>query len=469
MVIYRQLKIKNNVMKKCNLNFVLLLFLFHNLVWTQCANIIKTGDSNAYIKKIDGTFLTWGFNESGQLGDGTLINRRSPVLLNFSDFSNLEKLSAATFHTIAIKDNGTLWAWGRNNYGELGDGTLINKNTPTQIGTDTDWKMVASGTSSFAIKTDGTLWAWGDNSSGQLGDGTMTNKLVPTQIGSDTDWKEIDSRFSHVLAIKDNGTLWAWGSNYSGQLGDGTTITKIIPTQIGSDNNWKSISSGYQHSVAQKLDGSVFVWGENSDGQLGDGTNIDKHSPIPIALQGNWISIKAGGNHTIALKDNGTIWGCGGNTFFQLDNTHINKNVFTQLTTQNDWILVNPAGNSTFAINEDFEIYGWGSNDVGEIGIGSPNYDIINPTLVTCQVLNTYEANTNIPISIYPNPVTDNLFIQNNSNSEIENISILDITGSVILKIKNSTSINLEKLSKGVYFIKIYSNGTTYTNKFFKL
>src|ERR1043165_6518327 len=131
---------------------------------------------------------------------------------------------------------GTLWAWGNNNSGQLGDGTTINSGTPTQIGTDTKWASITCGSGyTMALKNDGTLWAWGNNSSGQLGDGTTTDKTTPTQIGTDTKWVGIACGDRHTVAVKSDGTLWAWGYNGTGQLGDGSTIDKASPIQIGAD------------------------------------------------------------------------------------------------------------------------------------------------------------------------------------------------------------------------------------------
>src|ERR1043165_4757221 len=148
-------------------------------------------------------------------------------------------------HILEIRE-GTLWAWGDNLYGQLGDGTTIDKHNPIQIGTDNKWiNAYANYGHSCGLKSDGTLWAWGSNSDGCLGDGTNIDKLIPCQIGTDNDWISIASGFHHTLGLKSNGTLWAWGLNDFGQLGDGTIVQRLNPVQIGTDSDWINIATGW--------------------------------------------------------------------------------------------------------------------------------------------------------------------------------------------------------------------------------
>ena len=163
-------------------------------------------------------------------------------------------ISAEGFHSAALKSNGTLWTWGSNWKGQLGDGTNIDRNTPTRIGVDSDWLAISAGAlHTIALKSDGTLWTWGDNEYSQLGDGTgIISRYTPTRIGTDTDWIEIAGGGTHTLALKSDGTLWAWGYNYFGQLGDGTDARKNIPTRIGTDTDWTAVSAGAGHSLALK-------------------------------------------------------------------------------------------------------------------------------------------------------------------------------------------------------------------------
>ncbi len=187
----------------------------------------------------------WGNNYRGKLGDGTTVDKIVPTQIG-SDPS-WKQISPGYNHVVSIKTDGTLWVWGFNYYGQLGDGTTVEKHSPIQIGSDTNWKQVESGgvNHSIAIKTDGTLWAWGFNSHGQLGDGTLVDKLVPIQIGTNTNWKQVALGIANTVVVKTNGTLWDWGGNYFGQLGDGTLVDKLVPTQIGSSSNWVQVSTGY--------------------------------------------------------------------------------------------------------------------------------------------------------------------------------------------------------------------------------
>ena len=149
----------------------------------------------------------------------------------------VKAISAGGYYTIALKTDGSLWAWGSNENGQLGDGTNTNRKLSVQIGTETDWFAISAGSdSTIALKMDGSLWAWGSNYYGQLGDGTTTNRNAPVQIGTDYDWSAISAGSSHTIALKTDGSFWAWGRNVEGQLGDGATTNRNVPVQIIAGN-----------------------------------------------------------------------------------------------------------------------------------------------------------------------------------------------------------------------------------------
>jgi alpha-tubulin suppressor-like RCC1 family protein len=293
------------------------------------------------------------------------------------------QISVGTFHTLAITTDGTLWAWGKNDLGQLGDGTNINKNTPVRIGTESNWSKICAGADfTIAIKTDGTLWAWGNNLNGQLGDGTNTNKNVPTRIGTSTNWSEISAGTYHVLAIKTTGTLWAWGQNSYNILG--LSIASVnVPTQVGTATNWSKVSTKLWHSIAIKTDGTLWGWGRNNIGQLGNGTTTNLTTPTKIGIEANWVSVSVGAYHTIAIKTNGTLWAWGENGYYQLgDGTTNNKNIPSQIGTNINWSKIYAGEYHNHAIKTDGTLWSWGSNGYGVSGNGTTNGNIYLPTQI---------------------------------------------------------------------------------------
>ena len=196
---------------------------------------------------------TWGRNAYGQLGDNSVTSRSSPVQ-TVSGGTNWKSVAGGNYNTAAIKTDGTLWLWGRNNNGELGDNSVTSRSSPVQtVAGGTNWKLVAGGINNIAaIKTDGTLWSWGNNTYGQLGDNSNTNKSSPVQtVSAGTNWKSVSCGFYYTAAIKTDGTLWSWGYNANGQLGDNSITYKSSPVQtVAGGTNWKLVAGGYYHTAA---------------------------------------------------------------------------------------------------------------------------------------------------------------------------------------------------------------------------
>jgi YD repeat-containing protein len=273
--------------------------------------------------KTDGTLWCWGKNAYGNLGDNTRTNRSSPVQ-TVAFRTNWVQVSSGYGLAAAIKTDGTLWTWGYNAYGQLGHNTILRKSSPVQtIAFGNNWKQVACGSQHCAaVKTDGTLWLWGYNANGALGDNTLTSRSSPVQtVASGTNWKQVACGDYYTAAIKTDGTLWAWGANYSGNLGDNTTVSKSSPVQtITGGTNWKQFSCGYGQIAAVKNDGTLWMWGSNSSGQLGDNTTVSKSSPVQtVAFGTSWKNVASGdGGVTLAIKTDGTLWSWGNNQTFGL-------------------------------------------------------------------------------------------------------------------------------------------------------
>jgi alpha-tubulin suppressor-like RCC1 family protein len=195
-------------------------------------------------------------------------------------------ISAGDEHTLAIRKDGSLWAWGRDDFGQLGLGDTIERHTPTRVGTGINWVAVTAGsTYSLGLKADGSRWAWGLGSHGQLGLGTADNNPHPnpTRVGNDYDWVTVSAGFEHALAVKADGSLYAWGSNYFGELGLEIPDSHILnPSKVVTGTKWAAIDAGDWFSVGLKADGSFWAWGWNSHGQLGLGNTTNRFSPTKV-------------------------------------------------------------------------------------------------------------------------------------------------------------------------------------------
>ena len=332
----------------------------------------NAGGFHTVATKSTGTW-TWGDNTYGQLGNGMLTDKHEPI--QESTDANWTSASTGGNHTVAIKVGGTLWSWGRNHVGQLGDGTApLLKIDPVQVGIDSDWVNLTTGFEySAAIKSGGTLWTWGDNYYGQLGDGTIDNQTTPNQVGGDIDWASVASGGWHTVAIKDDGagnrTLWSWGRNHVGQLGNGTVddSNHSTPEQIGADNNWSSASVSDSHSVAINTDGELFAWGDNTYGQLGDGSTENNSTPEQIGLD-TWSSVSASDYHTVAINSLGQLWVWGHNNHGQLGlGDTADRNTPTQIV-GHTWLSVSTGDYHTIAVRSDNTLWAWGWNDHGQMG-----------------------------------------------------------------------------------------------------
>jgi alpha-tubulin suppressor-like RCC1 family protein len=333
---------------------------------------------------------SWGRNDSGQLGTNDLISRSTPVT-TFLGGNNWKSVATGFSHTAAIKTDGTLWTWGSNGNGQLGDNTSTTRSTPvtTFLGGN-NWKQVVCFGSSFgvhntaAIKTDGTLWTWGTGNFGQLGinlPGPSGFVMTPvTTFAGGTNWKSVTCGDSFMTAIKTDGTLWTWGINSSGKLGinsSGFTSIMTPVTTFAGGNNWKSVASGDNNTLAIKTDGTLWSWGSNVSGQLGDNTTTNRITPVTTFAGGNnWKSVASGYRYTAAVKTDGTLWSWGSNVSGKLgiDPNELNATKITPVTTfagGNNWKQVAISYNHTAAIKTDGTLWTWGINSSGQLGINN--------------------------------------------------------------------------------------------------
>jgi alpha-tubulin suppressor-like RCC1 family protein len=393
-------------------------------------NATVQGSGGASGIKSDGTLWSWGSNANGQLGDGTSINRSSPVqVLGGGSWSSV---AAGQYARIAIRAGaqaGQVWTWGFNGtYGQLGDGTTISRSSPIQItaASSSFTFVTAASYTSYAIKTDGTIFAWGYGGSGNIGDGTTTSRSAPVQItslGSRVFTKIYAYSSDHVHAIQNNGKLWGWGTNTTGELGDGTVVSRSSPVQVSGAQNWSTvaglggytqsagidtsgkvylwssyngnvitsgshisnptyyswsqISVGPSHTVALREDGKVFAWGLNSVGQVGDLTILNRSSPVQIGGTGDereyFVSVSAGTNFTVGVNIIGKIYAWGFNTYGQLgDTTTVSKSSPVLLTAasiaSSSFVSISAGDNHVIALTTAGTVFTWGTNGSGQLG-----------------------------------------------------------------------------------------------------
>ena len=328
--------------------------------------VVAAGFASAFLIEPDGTLWSWGFNDQGQLGDGTHVNRSRPAQV--ANIPAFRTVSANYKQAFGIDPSGGLWGWGFNMDGEIGNGTTTAVSPPVQVLTQVE-AVALGNVHTLALRSDGTVWAWGDNHVGSLGDGTTTRRTSPQQVpglsgvvgiaanglasyavladGSVRGWGQTYQFFSglhgpgydtptpiaglsgvtamavaltNVFALESDGSVWAWGDGYFGLNGDGSTTTLTSPARVPGLPPIKSMASGYTHVLALAFDGTVWAWGSNVYGELGDGTTTQPNSPIQIPGLSEVISIAAGLYDSLAVTSSGTVYTWGFNSYGQLGN-----------------------------------------------------------------------------------------------------------------------------------------------------
>lgn len=284
---------------------------------------IAAGGFHSCALKTDGTVWCWGRNDEGQLGDGTVESRAAPEQV--VGLPPAVNLSAGYFHTCAVSIGKRVWCWGANVSGQLGDGTTENRSAPVEVPLDFVTDVSAGLMHTCAVlrgPETRSAYCWGLNQDGQLGDGTLTTRLTPTRVWQLDDPVQVSAGGRHSCAVTADHIAWCWGANDSGQLGDGTVVSRLIPvrvTGLESVSEPVQVSAGLQHGCAVEANGWLYCWGDNAAGQLGDGTTTDR-------LEGTWVTkvsriglVTAGGAHTCAAAE-GEAYCFGANASGQLGN-----------------------------------------------------------------------------------------------------------------------------------------------------
>lgn len=418
-------------------------------------------------------------------------------------------------HSGYIDNNGTLWMWGYNNFGQLGNNSTTNSNTPIQIGEPGEWKILASikNNQTYAIKADGTLWQWGSRLN-LFGIAPGTDAHVPTQVGTANDWKFISAGQGHIMGIKTDGTLWGMGKNYYGSIGNNSLVDVDEPIQIGLENDWLTVATGGSFTAAIKTNGTLWAWG----GWVAVMTMDKQKTPIQIGNDNNWKEIDAGNNFLVALKSNGTLWEWGMKGYSNGVGLDIVYNTLTQTNSDTDWKHIDASMYKFYAIKENGTIYYWGDGTADSpipnnvtfptrFGDGN-NWDTVSagqlhtigikkngtvwtwgtnllvifgndasePSYEPIQI--PIDCNSTSPVEPEPckcecmfiqNPVNDFATIIADSDVLITDITLYDISGKSIFSNVENNSIYVGNLQQGIYITEIKCKGKSYYKKFIKL
>ena len=335
--------------------------------------VIGGGFGDTVVIKTNGTLWAAGLNASGQLGAGDKADRTA--FTRVGSWSDWTGLSCGGYHCLGLRSDGSLWAWGDNRYGQLGMGVgdITNRTMPTRVGVASDWVAVSCATFfSVALKSDGTLWAWGYNADGELGLGDTWQREIPTPVGTDADWVAVSCGSFHMLALKSNGSLWSWGMNGYGELGRGyTSFPETTPQLVGRLTTWGSLGAAHFCSYALRTNGTLWSWGLNDYGQLGLGDTSLRTWPQQVGSDTTWATVSGSTSWALGLKRNGTLWSWGYNAGqLGLDDT-VDRHAPTRVGASKSWAGIVTGAHHSLGYRTNGSLWAWGDDGYGAFGLGA--------------------------------------------------------------------------------------------------
>lgn len=319
---------------------------------------IFAGNNNMAAVRSNGTLWMWGSNTFGTLGQNTAGDHASSPI-QVGALTNWKTASVDGNHCVAIKTDGTAWTWGYDSHGQLGQNTrTVNLSSPVQLGSDTDWAYGYAGEQliSLLVKTDGRLYSMGWRGDGQLGHNDVVSRSSPTQVGALTTWLSARAHAYSCAAIKTDGTAWTWGANSYGNLGHSDKVELSSPVQLGTDTDWSDLDVGQDRMLGLKTDGTMYSWGRSQFGATGLGNLTYRSSPVQIGSLTTWSKVSSGQFFAAAIKNDGTIWSWGRNNGGQLGQdqpTTLNVSSPVQIGSSTDWDSLSSGQDIVIAIEKD--------------------------------------------------------------------------------------------------------------------
>ena len=396
---------------------------------------IAAGQRHCLALRSDGSVWSWGTNQFGQMGNGV---SNSVFPLRVSSISNVIGIAAGWNHSLAIS-NGTVWAWGTNDGGQLGNGATTNSPTPVHVAIISNAIAVSGGVShSLALLANGRVVAWGTNSLDELGTGNTTSTNQPVLVTNLTNIVKISAGAYHSAALDSNGVLWCWGYGAYGQLGQGSTSSSITPINVLS--NVVAVAAGYYHTLALQSNGTVWAWGDNANGELGLGTTTSVHVPTKITALSGVQAVGAGFFASVAALSNGQSYTWGFNSGIQkVPVQNAPASAFTQVAVGN----ISP--NFWLGLDGSGAVWAWSANNLGQFGddtTQSPatTAELFSPTL-------SFAANP---------PARWGMFYRGNTCNESSSLNDLDFC-SLVVPIDLEEGVHLNRTGSDAY---CYSNQT---------
>ncbi len=332
---------------------------------------VSAGGQSSCETRSDGTIRCWGRNNFGQLGDGSSTPRSLPVGVD-SD-GDWESVSTSGATTCGIRTDHTLWCWGLDNFAQLGIRRGPPRLRPVQVGTADQWATVSTGWfHTCATRATGTLWCWGQNSRGQLGDGTYTLRGRPTKVGTARDWASVTAGGFHTCGTRTDGSAWCWGQNIFGQLGNPNVALQPAPVRVDDSVSWAQLSAGWAHTCGVTTDGAARCWGFNNRGQLGDGSRRVSRVPEPVSGDRIWTSISTGDASTCGVDNTGAAYCWGSDRYHQLGNGDGRTQLVpTLVRAEGRWLSVDAGWLHACGGLDTGATACWGNNEVGQVGNGT--------------------------------------------------------------------------------------------------